>query len=166
MRYCLRLMRSMVSVGDDGLNQDLVDQGAINQIIGRYCDFLSGGRRGDWGDKRNFIVFLGYILHYHSTSPPRRINLFGKLKELLLGDLWRTSIPFSKGRSLSHGLITSVHKTYCVIHRKETYPVDNVIHPLNNRGSEVEYVFFTHISWEVFYPWDSKLSVDGDLSVG
>ncbi|XP_027048393.1 cilia- and flagella-associated protein 69-like [Pocillopora damicornis] len=34
MRYCLRLMRSMVSVGDDGLNQDLVDQGAINQIIG------------------------------------------------------------------------------------------------------------------------------------
>ena len=35
MRYCLRLMRSMVSVGDDGLNQDLVDQGAINQIIGR-----------------------------------------------------------------------------------------------------------------------------------
>ena len=54
----------MVSVGDDGLNQDLVDQGAINQIIGRYCDFLSGGRRGDWGDKRHFIVFLGYIFHF------------------------------------------------------------------------------------------------------
>lgn len=34
MRYCLRLLRSMVSVGDDALNQDLVDQGAINQIIG------------------------------------------------------------------------------------------------------------------------------------
>ena len=35
MRYCLRLIRSMVSVGDDGLNQDLVDQGAINQIVGK-----------------------------------------------------------------------------------------------------------------------------------
>ncbi|XP_068670684.1 cilia- and flagella-associated protein 69-like [Montipora foliosa] len=34
MRYCLRLLRSMVSVGDDALNQDLVDQGAINQIVG------------------------------------------------------------------------------------------------------------------------------------
>ena len=26
----------MVSVGDDALNQDLVDQGAINQIVGKY----------------------------------------------------------------------------------------------------------------------------------
>lgn len=34
MRYCLRLLRSMVSVGDEALNQDLVDQGAINQIVG------------------------------------------------------------------------------------------------------------------------------------
>ncbi|XP_029179463.2 cilia- and flagella-associated protein 69-like [Acropora millepora] len=34
MRYCLRLLRSMVSVGDEVLNQDLVDQGAINQIVG------------------------------------------------------------------------------------------------------------------------------------
>ena len=38
MRYCLRLIRSMVSVGDDGLNQDLVDQGAINQIVGKFPD--------------------------------------------------------------------------------------------------------------------------------
>ena len=36
MRYCLRLIRGMVSVGDDALNQDLVDQGAINQIVGKY----------------------------------------------------------------------------------------------------------------------------------
>jgi len=25
-------------VGDDGLNQDLVDQGAINQIVGKFCN--------------------------------------------------------------------------------------------------------------------------------
>lgn len=35
MRYCLRLIRSMVSVGDDALNQDLVDQGGINQLVGK-----------------------------------------------------------------------------------------------------------------------------------
>ena len=39
MRFCLRLIRSMVSVGDDGLNQDLVDQGAINQLVGKFHDF-------------------------------------------------------------------------------------------------------------------------------
>ncbi|XP_070566690.1 cilia- and flagella-associated protein 69-like [Ptychodera flava] len=33
MRYCLHILRSMVSLGDDSINQDLVDQGAINQII-------------------------------------------------------------------------------------------------------------------------------------
>ena len=156
MRYCLRLMRSMVSVGDDGLNQDLVDQGAINQIIGRYCNFLSGGRRGDWGDKRNFIVFLGYILHYHGTS--------------LLGDLWRTSIPFSKGRSLSHGLITSVHKTYCVIHRKERLIQLIALFILWTTGARRCSTFSLHISvgkcfilgianypWVAIYPWDSVI---------
>lgn len=35
-----------MSVGDDGLNQDLVDQGAINQIIGRYCDFFKWPEKG------------------------------------------------------------------------------------------------------------------------
>jgi len=43
MRYCLRLIRGMVSVGDDGLNQDLVDQGAINQIVGKFSDLDKTG---------------------------------------------------------------------------------------------------------------------------
>ena len=38
MRYCLRLIRGMVSVGDDALNQDLFDQGAVNQIVGEFCE--------------------------------------------------------------------------------------------------------------------------------
>lgn len=41
MRFCLRLIRSMVSVGDDALNQDLVDQGAISQLVGKFL-FYSG----------------------------------------------------------------------------------------------------------------------------
>lgn len=35
MRYCLRLLRSMCSVGDDLVNQDMVDQGAIDQLVGK-----------------------------------------------------------------------------------------------------------------------------------
>ncbi|XP_022085503.1 cilia- and flagella-associated protein 69-like [Acanthaster planci] len=33
MRYCLHLMRSIVSIGEASVNQDFVDQGAINQIL-------------------------------------------------------------------------------------------------------------------------------------
>lgn len=32
MRYCLRLIRSIVSTGQETVLQDLADQGAINQI--------------------------------------------------------------------------------------------------------------------------------------
>jgi len=34
MRHCLRLMRAVVSTGDEVVLQDLADQGAINQLIG------------------------------------------------------------------------------------------------------------------------------------
>jgi hypothetical protein len=36
MRYCLRLIRSIVSTGQETVLQDLADQGAINQISSEY----------------------------------------------------------------------------------------------------------------------------------
>lgn len=41
MRYCLHLMRSVVSLNDSEVNQDLVDQGAINQLLGEMSDLWS-----------------------------------------------------------------------------------------------------------------------------
>jgi len=38
MRYCLRLLRSMTSIGDELVNQDMVDQGAIDQLVGTSID--------------------------------------------------------------------------------------------------------------------------------
>ena len=35
MRFCLRLIRSMVSTGEDSVIQDMVDQGAIHQLTGK-----------------------------------------------------------------------------------------------------------------------------------
>ncbi|KAM4706118.1 cilia- and flagella-associated protein 69 [Rhinophrynus dorsalis] len=35
MRYSLRLLRSVVSTGDETVNQDLCDQGAISQLLGK-----------------------------------------------------------------------------------------------------------------------------------
>ena len=37
MRYCLHLIRSMVSTGDEAVLQDFTDQGAINQLISECC---------------------------------------------------------------------------------------------------------------------------------
>ena len=39
MRYCLRVLRSVVSTGDEMALQDLADQGAINQIISKYLRY-------------------------------------------------------------------------------------------------------------------------------
>ncbi|XP_020355716.1 cilia- and flagella-associated protein 69 isoform X3 [Oncorhynchus kisutch] len=33
MRYCVRLLRSMVSLGNEAINQDLFDQGAMSQLL-------------------------------------------------------------------------------------------------------------------------------------
>lgn len=56
-----------MSVGDDGLNQDLVDQGAINQIVGKFSDHPTeysrfsvsghgGGGGGGGGRKTRVLV--------------------------------------------------------------------------------------------------------------
>lgn len=36
MRHCIRILRSVVSIQEDTILQDLVDQGAINQIMSMY----------------------------------------------------------------------------------------------------------------------------------
>ena len=36
MRYCIRLLRSIVSQSDEQVLQDLSDQGAMGQIVGEY----------------------------------------------------------------------------------------------------------------------------------
>ena len=41
MRHCLRLLRSVVSTGDEAVLQDLSDQGVINQLVSKYsCPVL------------------------------------------------------------------------------------------------------------------------------
>ncbi|XP_068091630.1 cilia- and flagella-associated protein 69 isoform X2 [Hyperolius riggenbachi] len=42
MRYTLRLLRAVVSVGDEAVNQDLSDQGAISQLLGILKKSMAG----------------------------------------------------------------------------------------------------------------------------
>lgn len=34
MRHCIRVLRAVTSSGDESVNQDLCDQGTINQLMG------------------------------------------------------------------------------------------------------------------------------------
>lgn len=35
MRHCIRVLRSVTSSGEESVNQDLCDQGTINQLLGK-----------------------------------------------------------------------------------------------------------------------------------
>lgn len=66
----------MVSVGDDALNQDLVDQGAIGQLVGKFL-FYSG---------KIFISLHHSTLRNESGKLPfpKRGTEFSGLQNLLL----------------------------------------------------------------------------------
>ncbi|KAJ7389807.1 hypothetical protein OS493_028775 [Desmophyllum pertusum] len=76
MRYCLRLIRSMVSVGDDGLNQDLVDQGAINQIVGILLNASTSPDENDTIDVEMQCDML-FIVASLCEGDTHRKELFG-----------------------------------------------------------------------------------------
>ncbi|XP_078375930.1 cilia- and flagella-associated protein 69-like [Oculina patagonica] len=76
MRFCLRLIRSMVSVGDDGLNQDLVDQGAINQIVGILLNASTSPDENDGIDVEMQCDML-FIVSSLCEGDTHRKELFG-----------------------------------------------------------------------------------------
>lgn len=47
MRYCVRALRSMTALGSDLVNQDLCNQGAIEQLLGNRRVHRQMDRRED-----------------------------------------------------------------------------------------------------------------------
>lgn len=76
MRYCLRLIRSMVSVGDDALNQDLVDQGGINQLVGILLNASTSPDENDAIDVEMQCDML-FIVSSLCEGDTHRKELFG-----------------------------------------------------------------------------------------
>ncbi|XP_077347010.1 cilia- and flagella-associated protein 69 isoform X2 [Lithobates pipiens] len=77
MRYSLRLLRAMVSIGDEGVNQDLCDQGAISQLLGLLKKSLA-----DSSGKDNSILLeiqsdILIILSSLCENDTHRKELFG-----------------------------------------------------------------------------------------
>jgi hypothetical protein len=66
MRHCLRLMRSVVSTDDDVILQDMSDQGAITQLLGKVLgsspsSFLSHSRT-------SICTHTGTCTHTHAHT--------------------------------------------------------------------------------------------------
>lgn len=38
--YCIRVLRSVIALGEETVNQDLCDQGLINQLLGKLYSCL------------------------------------------------------------------------------------------------------------------------------
>lgn len=62
MRHCIRVMRSVTSIGEDSVNQDLCDQGTINQLLGKL-------------DKKN--VFYLHVTKCISKTRPFLTDICG-----------------------------------------------------------------------------------------
>ncbi|XP_064613736.1 cilia- and flagella-associated protein 69-like [Liolophura sinensis] len=76
MRHCVRLLRSVVSTGDERVLQDLVDQGAINQISGILTNATSSEDEDDAIDVEMQSDML-FILSSLCDGDMHRKELFG-----------------------------------------------------------------------------------------
>ncbi|KAG9476552.1 hypothetical protein GDO78_003215 [Eleutherodactylus coqui] len=77
MRYSLRLLRSMVSVGDETVNQDLCDQGAISQLLETLKKVMAGAEASNDAVLLEIQCDLLFILSSVCDTDVHRKELFG-----------------------------------------------------------------------------------------
>ncbi|XP_063777580.1 cilia- and flagella-associated protein 69 isoform X2 [Pseudophryne corroboree] len=77
MRYSLRLLRSMVSVGDEAVNQDLCDQGAISQLLGLLKHTMARADGSDGTVQLEMQCDILFILSSVCESDLHKKELFG-----------------------------------------------------------------------------------------
>ncbi|XP_044149807.1 cilia- and flagella-associated protein 69 [Bufo gargarizans] len=77
MRFSLRLLRSMVSLGDEAVNQDLCDQGAISQLLGILKKAMASAAANDDALLLEIQCDLLFILSSVCESDVHRKELFG-----------------------------------------------------------------------------------------
>ncbi|KAE8596112.1 hypothetical protein XENTR_v10015973 [Xenopus tropicalis] len=77
MRYCLRLLRSVVSIGDETVNQDLCDQGAINQFLGILGKIVNGSAENEDATLLEIQTDILFILSTLCENDLHRKDLFG-----------------------------------------------------------------------------------------
>uniref|UniRef100_A0A6Q2ZET9 Cilia- and flagella-associated protein 69 ARM repeats domain-containing protein n=1 Tax=Esox lucius TaxID=8010 RepID=A0A6Q2ZET9_ESOLU len=76
MRYCVRLLRSMTSLGNKAINQDLFDQGAISQLLGIIMQ-MDGTPEEEDVFTLEIMVDIQLILSALCENNQHRKELFG-----------------------------------------------------------------------------------------
>ncbi|KAM3858585.1 cilia- and flagella-associated protein 69 [Diretmus argenteus] len=76
MRYCVRVLRSMVSLGNEPTNQDLCDQGIISQLLGILMQ-MEGSQDEDDGVTLEIKSDIQLILSALCENDLHRKELFG-----------------------------------------------------------------------------------------
>ncbi|KAG8443208.1 hypothetical protein GDO86_011856 [Hymenochirus boettgeri] len=77
MRYSLRLLRSVVSIGDETVNQDLCDQGAINQLLGILKKIVNSPEGNEDAILLEIQIDILFILSALCENDLHRKDLFG-----------------------------------------------------------------------------------------
>ncbi|KAM9308129.1 cilia- and flagella-associated protein 69 [Gastrophryne carolinensis] len=105
MRYSLRLLRSMVSIGDESLNQDLCDQGAISNLLEILKTSLTGSKGNDGTILLEIQSDILFILSSVCENDTHRKDLFGTEGVNLLIQLLRMDTSKVKGGLGHHKLL-------------------------------------------------------------
>ncbi|XP_030849365.1 cilia- and flagella-associated protein 69 [Strongylocentrotus purpuratus] len=115
MRYCLHLMRSVVSLNDSEVNQDLVDQGAINQLL----DILLSATRSSIEDDAIDVEMqcdMLFILSVLCESNIHRKELYGeKGVEVVLRYLRTDAKKLNRGLGHHRLMLAAVDNIWCCV---------------------------------------------------
>lgn len=115
MRYCLRVLRSVVSTGDELALQDLADQGAINQLITILTNAIHSNTEDDAIDVEMQSDMM-MILSCLCDGDMHRKELFGEVGVNVCVHYLRTN-PKLNNSGLGHHrlLLTAIDCVWCAI---------------------------------------------------
>ncbi|KAK3587960.1 hypothetical protein CHS0354_014478 [Potamilus streckersoni] len=115
MRYCLRVLRSVVSTGDEAVLQDLSDQGAINQLINILNSAISSNTEDDAIDIEMQADML-LILSGLCDGDMHRKELFGASGVDVTVNYLKTNPKFlTSGLGHHRLLLAAVDCVWCAI---------------------------------------------------
>ncbi|XP_043923464.1 cilia- and flagella-associated protein 69 isoform X2 [Protopterus annectens] len=115
MRYCLRLLRSMLSQGEETVNQDFCDQGGMDQLLGIINSML---RSSEEEDAVTVEMQTDILLTLSSLceNDLHKKELFGSVGvELLIRLLKVDSAKFHSGLGHNQLILATVDCIWCCI---------------------------------------------------
>ncbi|XP_069572821.1 cilia- and flagella-associated protein 69-like isoform X2 [Brachyistius frenatus] len=119
MRYCIKALKSVASLGEESVNQDLCDQGAINQFLGILIQMEASPNDGDEEDVITLEIKsdIQQILSALCETDMHRKDLFGSEGvEMVLHFLKKGSDKFYSGLGHNKLILSTVDCVWsCIV---------------------------------------------------